>query len=79
MIWNIPSDVVIFAVVVLGFFAVGLPMITSKVFIWSFLLTYVLLRIMVPLGFLVPLVLGLWTAVVAHWAAPWRDRRHALV
>lgn len=69
MIWDIPADVGIF---------IGL-LFAGKAFIWSFLVTYVLLRIMVPLGFVVPLVLGLWTAVVAHWAARWRDRRQALV
>lgn len=52
---------------------------TGKAFIWSFLLTYVLLRIMVPLGLGVLVALGLWTGVVAHWTARWRERRQTLV
>ena len=51
----------------------------GKAFIWSFLLTYVLLRILGPPGWVTTLTLSLWTGGVAGWAARMRERRSTLV
>ena len=51
---------------------------TGKAFIWSFLLTYTILRLAGPTGIGGTLFLSLWTGVVADWAAKRRNRREAL-
>jgi hypothetical protein len=58
--------------VVVGLLFVG------KSFIWSFLLTYILLRLIGPAGLWATVALGLWSGIVANWAAGRRERRHHL-
>ena len=57
---------------------VGLIFVT-KAFIWCFLLTYVLLRLVGPTGIGVTFGLSLWTGVVADWAAKRRQKNQKLV
>jgi hypothetical protein len=57
---------------------VGLLFLT-KAFIWCFLLTYVLLRLVGPTGIGATLALSLWTGVVADWAGKRRQHRQKLV
>jgi hypothetical protein len=57
---------------------VGMIFVT-KAFIWCFLLTYVLLRLVGPTGIGATLGLSLWTGVVADWAAKRRQNRQKLV
>ena len=78
MLWGIPGDVAIFAIAVVAFFVVGLLFVT-KAFIWCFLLTYVILRLVGPTGIGVTFGLSLWTGVVADWAAKRRQKRQKLV
>jgi hypothetical protein len=52
---------------------------TTKGFIWSFLLTYVILRLVGPTGIGATFLLSLWTGVVADWAARRRLRSQKLV
>jgi hypothetical protein len=59
--------------VVVGFLFV------SKSFIWSFVLTYVLLRLAAPIGFVGALFLSLWTGGAAAWSAQRREKRELLV
>ena len=56
----------------------GLTFVT-KAFIWSFLLTYVILRLVGPTGAGLTFALSLWTGVVADWAARRRQDRQKLV
>lgn len=57
---------------------VGL-LFATKAFIWCFLLTYVLLRLVGPTGIGVTFGLSLWTGMVADWAAKRRQERQKLV
>jgi len=57
---------------------VGLIFI-AKAFIWCFLLTYVILRLVGPIGVGATFALSLWTGVVADWAARRRQNRQKLV
>jgi hypothetical protein len=57
---------------------VGLTFVT-KAFIWCFLLTYVILRLVGPTGVGATCVLSLWTGIVADWAARRRLKRRKLV
>ena len=57
---------------------VGL-LFTTKGFIWCFLLTYVILRLVGPTGIGATFGLSLWTGVVADWAAKSRQKRQKLV
>lgn len=59
-------------------FVIGL-IFTTKGFIWSFLLTYVILRLVGPTGIGATFLLSLWTGVVADWAARRRQGRQKLV
>jgi hypothetical protein len=52
---------------------------TAKGFIWSFLLTYAILRLVGPTGIGATFLLSLWTGVVADWAARRRLSRQKLV
>jgi hypothetical protein len=52
---------------------------TAKGFVWSFLLTYVILRLVGPTGIGATFLLSLWTGVVADWAAKRRQGRQKLV
>jgi hypothetical protein len=58
--------------------AVGL-LFATKAFIWCFLLTYVILRLVGPTGIGATLGLSLWTGMVADWAAKRRRNRETLV
>jgi hypothetical protein len=51
----------------------------SEAFVWSFLLTYLLLRLLGPPGWVTALTLSMWTGGVAGWAARMRERRTTLV
>jgi hypothetical protein len=51
----------------------------SKSFIWSFVLTYVLLRVAAPIGLVGALFLSLWSGGAAAWSAERRERRQLLV
>jgi hypothetical protein len=51
----------------------------GKAFIWGFLVTYVVLRLIGPQGAWTAVVLSLWTGFVADWAAGLRERRQKLV
>ena len=57
---------------------VGLLFVT-KAFIWCFLLTYVLLRLVGPTGLGATFGLSLWTGLVADWAGRRKQRRQKLV
>ena len=57
---------------------VGLIFVT-KAFIWSFLLTYALLRLVGPTGIGATFALSLWTGVVSDWAGKRRQSRQKLV
>lgn len=57
---------------------VGLTFVT-KAFIWCFLLTYVILRLVGPTGVGATLALSLWTGIVAEWTARRRLRSLKLV
>ena len=57
---------------------VGLLFIT-KAFIWCFLLTYVILRLVGLTGLGAAFGLSLWTGLVADWAGKRRQRREKLV
>jgi hypothetical protein len=57
---------------------VGLLLVT-KAFIWCFLLTSVILRLVGPTGIGATFGLSLWTGVVADWAAKRRQRSQKLV
>lgn len=57
---------------------VGLLFVT-KAFIWCFLLTYVLLRLVGPTGLGATFGLSLWTGLVADWAGRRQQRRQKLV
>jgi len=78
MLWGIPGDVAIFAIAVVAFFAVGLLFVT-KAFVWCFLLTYALLRLVGPTGIGATFGLSLWTGVVSDWAAKRRQNKQKLV
>ncbi len=43
------------------------------------LLTYIVLRLLGPAGAWTAVALGLWTGIVAHWAAGLRERRQRLI
>jgi hypothetical protein len=51
---------------------------TAKSFIWSFLFTYLLLRLVAPTGFWTTLALCLWAGWVADRTARWRLARRKL-
>jgi len=51
----------------------------GKAFIWSFLMTYVVLRLIGPAGAWTAVALGLWTGIVANWTAGIRERHQKLV
>ncbi len=53
---------------------VGL-LFTNKGFLWSFLLTYVVLRLVGPTSIGATFFLSLWTGLVADWSATRRNRR----
>jgi hypothetical protein len=57
---------------------VGL-LFATKAFIWCFLLTYVILRLIGPTGVGATFILSLWTGIVADWAAKHRQGRQKLV
>jgi len=57
---------------------VGLLFVT-KAFVWCFLLTYALLRLVGPTGIGATFVLSLWTGVVSDWAAKRRQNKQKLV
>ena len=57
---------------------VGL-LFVSKSFIWSFVLTFVLLRVAAPIGFVGALFLSLWSGGAAAWSAQRRESRELLV
>jgi hypothetical protein len=51
----------------------------GKSFIWSFLFTYVLLRLIASTGLIATAVLCVWTAVVADQTSRWRQAKDRLV
>jgi hypothetical protein len=57
-LWGVPFDAAIFGLI-----------FTAKAFIWSFLLTCVLLRLVGPSGIGTAFLLSLWSGTVADWAA----------
>jgi hypothetical protein len=57
---------------------VGLVFV-EKSFIWSFVFTYVLLRLIAPTGFLATVALCVWAGALADRAGRWRQRRRRLV
>jgi hypothetical protein len=57
---------------------VGLTFVT-KAFIWCFILTYVILRLVGPTGVGATFALSLWTGIVADWSARRRLRSQKLV
>lgn len=56
---------------------VGL-LFVGKNFIWSFLLTYVVLRLLGPQTLPATVILSLWSGVVATWTAGRRERKQLL-
>jgi hypothetical protein len=51
----------------------------GKAFIWGFLVTYVVLRLIGPAGAWTTVTLSLWTGIVASWTTGLRERRQKLV
>jgi hypothetical protein len=72
MLSAIPPDVGILAAMVVVF-------LVSKSFIWSFVLTHVLLRVAAPIGLVGALFLSLWSGGAAAWSAQRREKRQLLV
>lgn len=58
MVWGLPIDGAFFGLLIGWLFA-------AKGFIWSFLLTYAILRFVGPTGIGATFLLSLWTGVVA--------------
>ncbi len=50
----------------------------TNAFIWGFLLTYMLLRLLGPPGIVTALTFSVWTGIVADWAVRLRERRSKL-
>jgi hypothetical protein len=73
-LWVVACLVVLFTVSgsVVGLLFVG------KSFIWSFLLSYVLLRLVGPTGVMSTLLLSAWSGTVAGWAAIRREKYQKL-
>ena len=51
----------------------------GKAFIWVFLLTYFVLRLIGPDGTWTAVALSLWTGIVANWTTSLRERRQRLI
>ncbi|MDX2436224.1 MAG: hypothetical protein QNL88_04135 [Acidobacteriota bacterium] len=66
------------AVVMTGVGALVGLLFVGKAFIWSFLLTYLVFRLLGPQTMTATVILSLWTGAVSNWAAALRERRQRL-